>query len=92
MNVTLSGVYIPQLLLRETQFVEFYYHSHGFKISKPDFLVKYHNQDFLMPTTRKHKKAKKTQGNRNVIRHRKSRFYVGRQSPRKEGSEFSEFH
>ena len=33
-----------------------------FKISKPDFLIKYYNQDFLMPTTRKQKKARKSRG------------------------------
>ena len=62
MNVTLSRVYVPMFSLRWTQFFQLSYHSHALKISKTDFLIKYYNQDFLMPTTRKQKKARKSRG------------------------------
>ena len=39
-----------------------YRHSHTLKILTPNFLMKFYNQDFLMSTTRKEKKARKSRG------------------------------
>ena len=44
-NVTLSGVYILILHLRETQFDYYHYHSHALKRYKPDLLIRYYHQD-----------------------------------------------
>ena len=66
MSVTFSGVllrsmYTPVLPERDTilfQLLTFI----RLKTLTPDFLIKNHNQDFLMPTNRKQKKARKSRG------------------------------
>ena len=72
------------------QFVLFYHHSHALNISKPDFLLKYYKRDFLMPTTKKQKKARKCRGAEMLSDIANLDFIVGGNHLEREGSEFSD--